>query len=72
MLTSAIAGAHMASASGWGHSWKIRGGLNDPDFVLEQRDGQWIVNIGTWHTEMQGCPTCLLCKVGHLGYRLYH
>ena len=47
-------------------SWKIRGSLADLDFVVEQRDGQWITNIGAWHTEMQGCPMCRLCQVGHL------
>ena len=51
----------------WGHScWKIRGGHQDPDFVIEQRDGQWIMNIGTWHTQTQGCPTCQLCHIGRL------
>ena len=66
-------GIQLGTLPRWGHScWKIRGGLNDPDFVLEQRDGQWIVNIGTWHTEMQGCPTCLLCKVGHLAVCPWH
>ena len=35
----------------WGHScWKIRGGHQHPDFVIEQRDCQWIMNIGTWQT----------------------
>ena len=57
-------GIQLGTLPRWGRScWKIRGGLNDPDFVFEQRDGQWIVNIGTWHTQMQGCPMCLLGKV---------
>ena len=57
----------------WGHScWKIRGGHYDPDFVIEQRDCQWIMNIGTWHTQTQGCPTCQLCKVGHLAECPWH
>ena len=56
-----------------GHScWKIRGGHYDPDFVIEQRDCQWIMNIGTWHTQTQGCPTCQLCKVGHLAECPWH
>ena len=51
----------------WGLScWKIRGGYQDPDFVIEQRDCQWIMNIGTWHTKTQGCPTCQLCNIGRL------
>ena len=56
-----------------GHScWRIRGGHHDFDFVIEQRGSQWIMNIGTWHTQMQGCPTCLLCKVGHLAECRWH
>ena len=53
-------------------SWKIRGSLADLDFVVEQRDGQWITNIGAWHTEMQGCPMCRLCQVGHLAACPWH
>ena len=57
----------------WGQScWKIRGGHYDPDFVIEQRDCQWIMNIGTWRTQTQGCPTCQLCKVGHLAECPWH
>ena len=51
----------------WDHScWKIRGGYQDPDFAIEQRDCQWIMNIGTWHTQTRGCPTCQLCNIGRL------
>ena len=51
----------------WGLScWKIRGGHQDPDFVIEQRDCQWIMNIGAWHTRTQECPTCQLCNIGRL------
>ena len=51
----------------WGLScWKIRGGYEDPDFVIEQRDCQWIMNIGAWHTRTQECPTCQLCNIGRL------
>ena len=57
----------------WGHScWKIRGGHQDPDFVIEQRDCQWIMNIGTWHTQTQGCPTCQLCNIGRLAACPWH
>ena len=66
-------GLQLGTLPRWGHScWKIRGGHHDLDFVVEQRDGQWIINIGTWHTQMQGCPTCLLCKVGHLAKCPWH
>ena len=51
----------------WGFScWKIRGGHHDPDFVIEQRDCQWVMNIGAWHTQTRGCPACQLCNIGHL------
>ena len=30
------------------------------------------MNIGTWHTQMQGCPACLLCKVGHVAECPWH
>ena len=30
------------------------------------------MNIGTWHTQTQGCPACLLCKVGHLAECPWH
>ena len=57
----------------WGlSSWKIRGGRHDPDFVIEQRDCQWIMNIGTWHTQTRGCPACQLCNVGHLAECPWH
>ena len=52
--------------------WKIRGGSQDPDFVIEQRDCQWIINIGPWHTQSRGCPTCQLCKIGHLAECPWH
>ena len=51
----------------WGFScWKIRGGHHDPDFVIEQRDCQWVMNIGAWHTQTRGCPACQLSNIGHL------
>ena len=66
-------GLQLGTLPQWGHScWKIRGGHHDPDFVIEQRDCQWIMNIGTWHTQTQGCPACELCKVGHLAECPWH
>ena len=66
-------GLQLGTLPRWGSSfWKIRGGHHDSDFVVEQRDGQWIMNIGTWHTQMQGCPACPLCKVGHLAQCPWH
>ena len=66
-------GIQLGTLPRWGHScWKIRSGHKDSDFVVEQRDGQWIINIGTWHTQVQGCPTCLLCNVGHLAECPWH
>ena len=66
-------GLQLGTLPQWGHScWRIRGGHHDFDFVIEQRDCQWIMNIGTWHTQMQGCPACLLCKVGHLAECPWH
>ena len=71
--TTRNTGIHLGTLPRWGGScWKIRGDLNDTDFVLEQRDGQWIVNIGPWHTVMQGCPICGLCKVGHFAVCPWH
>ena len=51
----------------WGHSCcKIRGGHQNPDFVIEQRDCPWIMNIRTWHIQTQECPTCQLCNIERL------
>ena len=48
----------------WSHScWKIRGGHQNPDFVIEQRDCSWIINIRTWHIQTQECPTCQSCNL---------
>ena len=66
-------GLQLGALPQWGlPCWKIRGGHHDCDFVIEQRDCQWIMNIGTWHTQTQGCPTCLLCKIGHLAECPWH
>ena len=41
-------GLQLGTLPRWGHScWKIRGGHHDSDFVVEQRDGQWIMHIAT-------------------------
>ena len=71
--TTSNSGIPLGALPRWGCScWKIRGGQNDSDFVLEQRDGHWIVNIGSWHTEMHECPLCGLCKVGHVAVCPWH
>ena len=38
----------------------------DSDFVVEQQDCQWILNIGSWHTQTRECPTCQLCQIDHI------
>ena len=30
------------------------------------------MNIGTWHTQMRGCPTCQLCNIGRLAACPWH
>ena len=54
-VTAYSPGLQLGTLPQWGRScWRIRGGHHDFDFVIKQRDCQWIMNIGTWHTQMQG------------------
>ena len=52
--------------------WKTRGCGQDPDSVVEQRDCQWILNIGPWHAQTRECPTCQLCQIDHLSKCPWH
>ena len=53
-------GLQLGTLPQWGHScWRIQGGHHDFDFVIEQRDCQWIMNIGTWHTQMHRHVHCV-------------
>ena len=50
-------GIQLGTLPRWGHScWKMRGGHHDSDFVVEQRDGQWIMNIAYSNARVPDVP----------------
>ena len=63
--TAYKSGLNLGTTPRWACSrWKFPNEPHDPDFVVEQRDGQWIINIDTWHTACERCPICLLKEIG--------
>ncbi len=52
--------------------WCNRGHHDNSEFAVEQRDGQWVINVGPYHCQQAGCVAWFLAQLRAFAHYPWH